>query len=253
MKTFLSIRRMSTIIAIAGFLLAIILFSSCSKDDKTPRPDVAGLMAFNLTLDKPLIGVALSGNRINTALTYTSYTGGYVGIFPGTRSTSAIDASTNNIFASEMYTYEPNKYYSLFVIGINGTYKNMIVNDNLDSLSGIAGKSYIRYINAIPDSSMPMVTIHDDEKEVVNDNPMFSTVSAFVPVKSGSVKIDIDNGSTIQAERTINLEEQKTYTVLFIGNPASNGTTKDSVQIRYVVNGTLKLDSTTNKMEKSSE
>lgn len=234
-----------SLLAVAGIFIGITLFTSCLKDDNRgdTQPDVAGLMALNLAPDKPLIGVSLSGNKLNSTLPYTSFTGGYVGIFPGKRSTSAFDANSGNIFATETYTYEPNKYYSLFVTGARGTYKNIIVNDRLDSLSGMAGKSYIRYINAIPDSSKSLITINDGKDTVISKQVGFSSVSAFVPVNTGEVKIGINNGNSIKATRSITLEERKTYTVLFISDPKDNKI-GDSIQIRYIENGTLRLDST---------
>jgi hypothetical protein len=250
MKSYLSVR--NNLPAIGYCLLTIGLFSSCSKNnDKNPTPNIAGFMAFNLAPDKPLIGIALSGNHLNAPLPYTSYTGGYIGIYPGTRPVEAYDASSGNTFASATYSFEPNKYYSCFITGMNGTYDNIIVNDHLDTLAGTAGSAYIRYINAIPDSSKPTVTINDGQNEVVNDNPGFATVSAFTPVKTGSVSIDIDNGSTIKADRTITLEDRKTYTLLFIGNPTGSGA-NDSIQIRYIENGTLKQDSTAQGLTKDS-
>lgn len=234
--------------------LVTLFISSCNKnDDKDiPQPDIAALMAFNLSPDQPLIGISLSGNQLNSPLPYTSYTGGYVGIYPGKRSAAAFDFSNGNIFASEIFTFEPHKYYSLFVTGANGTYKNIVVNDGLDSINAGSNKSFIRFINAIPDSSKPMITINDGQNDVVKENASFTTVSPFVSVNAGDVNIGINNQSTIQASRTISLEESKAYTVLFLGNPAGSDAA-DSIQIRYIVNGKLTQDSTEQNLSDSTE
>lgn len=252
MKRFTSIHR--SFFLLSGFLLAALFFTSCNNDDDNniPQPDIAALMAFNLSPDQPLIGVALSGNELNAPLTYTSYTGGYVGIYPGKRSTSAFDLTSGNTFASKIYTYEANNYYSLFVTGANGTYENVIVNDGLDSLSAEANKSFIRYINAIPDSSNPMITINDGQNDVVKENAGFTDVSSFVSVNPGDVTIMINNDSTIQADRTISLEESQAYTVLFLGNPNGNDDA-DSIQIRYIINGKLTQDSTDQDLSQGTE
>ena len=49
--------------------------------------------------------------------------------------------------------------------------------------------------------------------------------------------IKVSNGSTINKDRTITLEQQKVYTVLLAGVPGSTG--NDSLQIRFIENGTL--------------
>lgn len=232
-------------LGICAFTLGLF---SCSHDENPVEPTVSGFMAFNLSPDQALVGVALSGNTLNTPLPYTSYTGGYVRIFPGERSTESFDINSGNTVASTTYTYTPGKYYSLFVTGINGTYSNVIVDDGLDTLSASTGKSYIRYINAITDSSLSQIIINDGEGDVVTDQAGFNSVSSFVPVNTGSVTISIDNGDKISATRDISLEESKAYTILFLGNPAS-ATPADSVQIRYIENGTLTVDSSEAKVK----
>lgn len=211
---------------------------SCSKDDDKTGPQAAGLMAFNLSPDKPLIGIALSGNAMGVPLAYTNYTGGYLAIYPGQRSTEAYNADDGQTFATASHTYTPGKYYSLFVTGADGMYQNLIVDDGLDSLSGQPGRSYIRYVDAVVDSAAAQVTVEDADTMAISESSNFGDIAAFVPVKSGDVTIGIHNGQTLTAERTISLEERKVYTVLLLGKPPD-----DSLQIRYVENGTLTLDS----------
>jgi hypothetical protein len=230
-----------TLLLIGSCMFILALYSCSKNDNNNNQPDVAGLMAFNLSPDKPLIGISLSGNTLRPPLPYVSYTGGYVSIYPGERSTVAFDAGSGNSFASTTYKYLPRKYYSVFVTGANGTYNNIVVSDNIDSLSGISGESYIRYINAVTDSSKPQVMISDSQSVVVNDQPAFKDVSSFTQIKSGPVTIAINNGAKINASRNITLEEQKLYTILFVGNPSGTAP-GDSVQIRYIENGKLKLD-----------
>ena len=116
----------------------------------------AGLMAFNLSPDKPAIGIALSGSNLtNAALGYTNYTGGYLNIYSGSRTIEAYDAGGGNTFTASDYNFEQNKYYSLFIVGKDSAYRNIVVNDQLDSLSANSGKAFIRYVNAVPDSSRP--------------------------------------------------------------------------------------------------
>ncbi len=232
-------------------LFSVVIFSSCAKnDDNNPETPVAGLMAFNLAPEQSAIGLQLSGNNLtNTALSYTNYTGGYLGIYTGSRSIVAFDANTNSEITSSEHTFEKDKYYSLFLVG-DTSFQNIVVHDEIDSLSGTNGKAYIRYINAIPDASTPTVNISENGNSLISENAAFKNISAFVAATPGAVTISINNNDNIQANRTITLEERKVYTALLIGVPGSTDSLK-SIQIRYIENGTLSADTTGQNVSKS--
>ncbi|GAA4302568.1 DUF4397 domain-containing protein [Compostibacter hankyongensis] len=248
MKRFLSGSRLLWLLGIC--LTVSVFLASCHDDDDHVRPKVAGLMAFNLAPDKPVVGVALSGNELNP-LPYMSYTGGYLAVFPGKRYTESYDAATGESLAVDTPTYQPDKYYSLFVTGMGDAFYNIVVEDGLDSLSGQAGKSYIRYINAIPGSGSPAVTVSNGKGELISDHPAFNTVSDFTAIDTGAITIDVNDGGDIHTSRTIAVEERKVYTLLLTGHPA--GTGNDSVQIRYIPNAMLTLDSTADNAPKAAE
>ncbi len=226
-------------IAVAVILLSSIIFLSCKKDnnDNNNIP-VAGLMAFNLSPDKSSVGFALSGSNLtNAPLAYTNYTGAYLGIYPGAREVQSYDFNSAGTIASAPGTFEADKYYSVFLLGAAGNYKNIVVNDNVDTLAGSSGQAFIRYVNAIPDSvSAPTVTITANGSNVINDPAPFTTVSNFVPVSAGSVSIAVKNSSNIDVSRTITVEEKKVYTVLLVGIPGSATT---PAEIKFIGNGTL--------------
>ncbi|MGN6439308.1 MAG: DUF4397 domain-containing protein [Agriterribacter sp.] len=241
MKKFFSTRRL---LAVSGVAALLLIFASCKKsDNNNPDVPVAGLMAFNLASDKPAIGFALSGNSLtNSPLTYPNYTGGYLGIYTGNRTVAAFDASSGSTITSLDYAFDKDKYYSLFFVGNGSAYKNVVVSDNIDSLSGSSGKAYIRYVNAIADSvSQPMVTIADNAGNIIEEAAGFSKVSHFAAATPGTVTINVNDNNAIQTNRTITLENKKVYTALLIGVPGSTDTAK-SVQIRYIENGTLSED-----------
>src|SRR5687767_14538348 len=238
-KAFFSFRK--TIPVIGAVLLTVVLVACNKKDAVTTRIPAAGLMVFNLAPDKDGIGVALSGNILNnTPLTYTSFNGNYQNIYTGTRNIESFDL-TDSVFASSTFTFEDNNLYSLFVTGNNGVYKNITVKDDVDS-NATADKAYIRYINAIPDSSAPVVRITAGGTEVAGAASSFSSVSNFIPVAGGDVKIAVTNGSTISADRSVSLENGKVYTALLIGVPGATDETR-KVQIRYILNGSVPAES----------
>ena len=249
MKFNFSSMRLGALAACTG-LLTVLTFSACNKnnnDNDNVDVPAAGLMAFNLAPDIASAGVALSGNSLSNSLAYGSFTGTYLAVFTGSRPVESFNSASGNRLASGSFDFEDKKYYSLFVVGNNGNYSNVIVNDNFDSLSS-NGQAYIRYINAIPDSSKPTVTFASAGSNVVNDNAAFSSVSEFKAVNAGDVTINVSNGGTIDANRTITLEARKVYTVLLSG--VAGGTGANEVQIKYITNGTL--DETAGKASSAS-
>lgn len=234
-----------------GAGLLVLGLMSCSKNDDTSQADVAGLMAFNLATDQPLVGVAISGNALPTPLPYTNYTGGYVRIYPGMRSISTFDAQTHNLIQADSGSFESGKYYSMFLIGAAGNYQNLVVIDALDSLSGTSGVSYIRYVNAVADSVVPTVTLATTDSTLMAAPASYREVSPFAKVPATEVTISLSLNNQIVHKRTITVEQQKVYTVLLLGNFNAAPAAPDSLQIRYVTNGTLTLDTTEVNAQKS--
>lgn len=238
-KTFFNLQK--KLVAIGMVMLGVGTLVSCSKslDNDYQQPDipVAGLMAFNLATDRT-VGVSLSGNSLSgNALAFSNYTGNYLRIYTGNRTFEARDAANGNIIASTPFSADSSRYYSGFVLGANGAYKNVVVNDNFDSLSGSNGQAYVRYINAVPDSThTATVSISANGANLSSATANYGSVSDFKAVAPGSVTIAISKNG-ITKDRTFTLEQQKAYTVLLLGVPNSN--TADSMQVRYITNGTL--------------
>jgi len=240
MQKKLNIRRIGLLFAL-GFVVTGFMFSSCKKsgNDYTPNPSSAALMAFNLAPDKGGIGFTIGGSQINnTPLLYTSYTGFYQSVFPGTREVSAQDFGSSTPFATTSAVFDTNHYYSVFTLGANGTYQNLLVLDELDSLSAATGQAYVRYINAIPDSSKPLVTLTAAGTDVSNSSTAFATISGFAGVNPGELTISVSNGASISSTRTITVEKAKVYTILLIGLPGSTDSEK-KVQVKFITNGTI--------------
>lgn len=220
-------------------LFSVVAFSACKKQD-VPATPTAGLMAFNLIPDsKAPVAFVLNGNSItNTPLSYNNFTGSYLPIYSGPMSLVVYKANSDSILATGNYTFEPNKYYSAFAVGANGTYKNMIVEDNLDSLSASSGNAFIRYVNAIPDSSIQKITVAAGGTNDVSANTHFGDVSDFIGIAPGDVTMNISNDSTISANKTVTLVKDQVYTFLLTGVPHTTDTAK-AVQIKYIINGTI--------------
>ena len=227
-----------------GVVAVLFLFSACKKLDNnigSGNTPVAGLMAFNLAPDKSSVGIALSGSSItNVPLDYTNYTGVYRPIFPGTRQVEAFDYGAGTPFATASQTFTENKYYSSFTLGANGSYKNVVVEDELNKLDTLAStatnQGFVRYVNAIADSTKPAVVTITSGAQVINGNAAYASVSDFKTVDTGSVVLKVNSGANSSAERTITVEKGKIYTVLLVGIPGSADPAK-AVQIKFIQNG----------------
>lgn len=220
------------------FLLVVTgLLMACKKDKNDPNPEVAGLMTFHLVSDQPSIGVTLSGNTLpGSPYNYLGYTGYYANIFPGNREIQSYGGGSTPLVSSN-YNFETGEYYSLFVVGANGVYRHIVVEDDYDSLTATAGRSYIRYINAIPDSISATIGIGEPGGNLSFTAP-YGEVSDFQSVTAGPVTISVAANAVTDTTRTITLEEKKAYTVLLTGRrDATNDNEK--VQIRFIENGRI--------------
>ncbi len=221
-------------------LFSVIAFSACKKND-VPTPATSGLMAFNLIPDTTIVPVVFVFNNssiTNSPLSFNNYTGNYLPVLSGTTSLGVYEANSDSSLTETSYNFEAQKYYSAFAMGANGIYKNIIVQDHLDSLDASSGNAFVRYVNAIPDSSSQKVTVSANGNDVVTGNTSFGDVSGFTAIAPGDISLNVTNDSTISADKTISLEKDKVYTVLLTGMPHATDTAK-AVQIRYIINGTI--------------
>lgn len=221
-------------------LFSAVTFSACKKDN-TPAVPTSGLMAFNLIPDSTgsVLFVLDNSPLGNRTYPFTNYTGSYLPIYSGTRTLKLYGASSpDSVLASTSFNYEANKYYSAFAIGTHGNYQNLVTDDELDSLPSSTGNAFVRYINAIPDSSHPVVIISSNGTDKVKENAPFGKVSDFTQIAPGDISVGVSNDSTISASRTIPVQKNGVYTVLIMGMPKALDTTK-VVQIKYITNGTV--------------
>jgi hypothetical protein len=225
--------------ALIAVVSSAILFTACNKDDDDDINDtpVAGVMAFNLAPDGRAVTFVASNRFItNSPLVFNSYTGTYLGVVAGTQAIGAVNYVGGGVLATDTFNFEAEKYYSVFLVGNDPAYDQVIVEDKLAPLAS-GSQAFVRYVNGIPDASAPTVTISSGGTNVINEPASFKSVSEFTAINPGSVTVTVSNGGTISATRTITLEAQKVYTVLLSGKPG--GTGEFAIQIKYIVNGTV--------------
>lgn len=235
MKSKFSFSRVVSVAFVA--VTFVVLLASCKKDldQGTPIP-AAGLLVHNLAPDQNALGVALSGSLLsNSPLAYTNYSGNYRNVYAGQREVAVFDYFTDSVIAKSNFSFENGKLYSLFVTGNKGVYSSLFVPDEVDSTAS-SEKAYVRFVNAIPDSGVSKVTVTSSGSTVVDDDARFRTVSDFAAVEPGNVLVSINNGTNINANRTLQLQKGWVYTALLIGDPSATDTSK-KVQVRYIQNG----------------
>jgi hypothetical protein len=216
----------------------IFLFSACKKETTVNNTPVSGLMAINLIPDQPAVDFIMSGKYLtNSPLPYTNFSGTYLSVYSGNRSIALGLSNADTTVSSTDYVFEPSKFYSVFAMGANGNYRNVVLNDNIDSLSTGSGFAFVRYVNAVPDSSKADVSIAQNGNNVLNANASFATASDFKNVNPGDVTITA-SGENYSVNRTITVEKDKVYTVMLMGLPEATDTAK-AVQIKYIQNGTV--------------
>src|SRR5205085_8873508 len=132
--------------------------------------------------------LTIGGNDLtNFPLQYTNYTGAYQGIYVGDRGVTSYDANSGAPLATASELFKDSAYYSVFVLGNNGRYKNLIVKDSLNNLASANGEAFVRYVNGIADSTkQPLVTISSNATDVFNRNASFGSGSDFKNATAGT-------------------------------------------------------------------
>src|SRR5262245_16158255 len=125
-----------TIAPVLTVTTAAVLFTACLKDKDNDYQDIpaAGLMTFNLAPDQESVVVTLNNNSLTQQpLQYTNYSGVYQPVYTGNRAIAAFSYPSNTPIASADYNFEQDKYYSLFVLGYDSAYRNVVTFDDIDS------------------------------------------------------------------------------------------------------------------------
>ncbi|MGN6541631.1 MAG: DUF4397 domain-containing protein [Ginsengibacter sp.] len=216
----------------------VFLLSACKKEMPVNNTAISGLMAINLIPDQPAVDLIMSGNYLtNSPLSYTNYTGTYLSVYSGNRTVALGLSNTDTTISRTHFVFEPSRFYSVIAMGANGNYRNLVLNDNIDSLATGSGLAFVRYVNAVPDSSKADISIAQNGNNVLNANASFATASDFKSVSPGDITVTA-SGENYSVNRTISVEKDKVYTVMLAGIPEATDTAK-AVQIKYIVNGTV--------------
>lgn len=223
---------------IAGTFMFAMIFSACKKDEPAHIP-AAQVMVFNLVPDQDGVGVAVDNNAIsNVPIPYPGYLP-YRNFYAGNRVFSSFIFGSGQTLATTPETLRDSGYYSLFVVGGDDIYKNVITEDMIDSLDATSGKAFVRYVNGVPGDAETTTTISADQTVLFNDANKVGTVSAYKEAAPGKISVTMSNpGATEPVSRDIDVTEKGVYTVLLIGEPQATDTAR-ALKIRVVHQGNL--------------
>lgn len=237
-------------LTVASLFLAIAFTTSCNKDNNNNEDiPAAGVLAANLAPDVNQAAITFNGSYLSSGpLAFGTYTGGYVGVYSGSYQVNAFDYNTGaNLNADTTFVFDQDKYYSVFLVGASPNYQSIVKHDDFDALDAVAGKAYVRYVQAIPGGNQT-VTVASGGSNVVNDNAAFASLSDFTAVNAGDITVTATNGGSVNVNRTFAVEERGVYTIFLQG--AAAGTGNQAVAIKYISHG--KLDASTAKQSSAS-
>lgn len=228
----------ATALLVGFFMASAILFSSCKKDNPVHVP-AAGLMVFNLVPDQQGIDVTADNNRLfNTPLSYFNYSGNYLPLYTGNRTLQSYAVGNTTTLTTNTATLADSAYYSLFIMGTDGAYKGVLVEDKLDSLPVSTGNAFVRYVNGITGEDDHGVTIEKGSEQIFAGTNKLGFVSSFKEVTPGDISVSVSSEGSEPVTRDIPVVKDGIYTILISGVPNDTDTSK-SIKIKYIQNGVI--------------
>ncbi len=212
-------------------VFAIGFFSSCAKENPG-YADIpsARLMAYNLAPDVPEVAFTVGTVPISDALAFTEQTINYVPVEAGDRQIGAYNTNGGVALASQTAAFTNNAAYSAFLIGSNGAYRTVVSLDNNGTTNRSASSAWVRYVHAISGSNNP-ADINVASQIVQAD---YGAVSDYQSVAPGTATVTIRSGDVFETSKTINFEQGKLYTIMFIGKAGSTNPQMEP-QVKLVV------------------
>lgn len=213
-----------SIFASALFVAAIVLVSSCKKDETMDDHSHANVLVTHASPDAPGVDLLVDNSKQNpAALTYPSNTG-YLQIASGTRNikVNVTGTSTTVIEADLPITKDMN--YSVFAVDSVSKISAVVLTDDLTAPA--AGKAHVRFIHLSPNAPAVDIAVASSGAVVFGDIA-FKENTAFTPLDAGTYNLDVRVAGTSTVALVlpaITLESGKIYTVFakgFLGGSGS--------------------------------
>jgi len=204
------------------FLLsAVIIFSSCDKDEDTSN---ANVMVVHATPDASGLDILVDNKMENTtALTYRNYTG-YFDVKSGTRNIKINATGTSTTLVNADVDFVKNDYYSIFTVDSFDHISALVVEDDLSTPRD--GKAHVRFLHLAPGAPAVDVAVASSG-DVVFGNVAYKEGTGFMSVNAGTYNLDIRLAGTAIISLvlpSITFAEGKSYTLYARGFLLGTGT-----------------------------
>ncbi|SKB29580.1 DUF4397 domain-containing protein [Daejeonella lutea] len=209
MKKTSNTRRYSKLAAL--ILLAGIFLSSCVKDLSNDGPqNASALNVVNASPGPLVINFFLNNNLVNGPALGYSQESRYVVTSSGSKKFDAATGGTFNSIVADTIALENDKYYSMFVTGLNNSLSTFVTEDDL-SLPP-SGKAKIRFINLSPDGGSFSLAIKGGAK--LFSGQAYKTASTFNMVDPGVYMFELRNSeNAVEHEASLDVAAGKIYTI----------------------------------------
>ncbi|MBK9981037.1 MAG: DUF4397 domain-containing protein [Saprospiraceae bacterium] len=207
----------------ALFVAAVVLFSSCEKDDPAIDQFRANVLVAHASPDAPGVDLLVDNTKQNsTALNHPDNTG-YLKVEAGTRNIKINVTGTSTTVIEADLTLTKDMNYSVFAVDSVSKISAIVLTDDLTAPA--AGKAHVRFIHLSPNAPAVDVAVASSGA-VVFGNKAFKEYTAFTPLDAGTYNLDVRVAGTSTVALVlppITLEAGKIYTVFAKGFLGGSG------------------------------
>ena len=200
-------------------LLAILLWSSCGKNEAISTEGTSYMTIINASPGLATYNIYLNSSKMNSAALPLGGTVPYAQVLSNTYDLKFTTAVNTESLLTKSIVLAENSNYSYFLIGVPGQLDLISFKDNLSVASE---KASLRFINLSPDA--PALDLAIKEKSNLISNQAYKQANEFLQVEPGTFDLDIKDKSTGSVKTTLNvtLVAGRYYTIIVRGmvNPS---------------------------------
>jgi len=230
--------------ALAGSLLAAVLFVACSKDDAAPQQDARVMLVNASPGDSVPYDFYFNDVKLNTqsSVTYPANSG-YLTLKPGNYTVKVAAVNTINPLSSGSYGIGSGKSYSVFSYDTvaAGKAKVFAVEDDLSAPA--TGKAKVRFFHLSP-VNLAVDILANDSVVFANrsyaDNVANNAKAGFISVNAGTYTVKVklagsgNNISPLLTLNNISFSDGRIYTIFAKGKV--NGTGVNALGAEVIIN-----------------
>lgn len=193
------------------FFLSLLVFSSCLKDLSNDGPqDAAALNVVNASPGPLVINFFLNNSLVNGPALGYSQESRYVFTTSGIKKFDAATGGSSNSLVTANIELKKDKYYSVFVTGLNNSLSTFLTEDDLSPPP--SGKAKIRFINLSPDGGTFSLSVKGAAQ--LFPGQAYKTASAFSVIDPAAYMFELRNSvNAVEHEAGLDVAAGKIYTI----------------------------------------